>query len=114
MIKQKNYPKIMFLIIAVASLLILFSIVNIIDTKSNSRIETSKKTLTGFAIENNSNDMSNQTNLTGSAGKMYTARSYAMYYVLIIGIIAGLFITFSVLKSTILKNIEIEEKERKM
>lgn len=109
---SKYYPRIMFLAITVVSLLLLFNIVNITD-KIKTNID--KKPITGFAteIDRTNNSPENLTNYTGSPkSEIYTTRSYAMYYSLIIGIIAAIFITFFVLRSTIMKNIEIEEKSR--
>lgn len=114
---SKYYPKIMFLAITVVSLLLLFNIVNITD-KIKTNIES--KPITGFAtnIDNSDNFSNNVTNATNSSTaprlEMYTARSYTMYYGLIIGIIAAIFITFTVLRSTILKNIKMEEESRRL
>jgi len=130
---SKYYPKIMFLAIIVMTLLLLFNMVNIMD---NIKINLDKKSagvqsgigtgtgITGFAsdIDNNNNynnpenSLSNQTNSTGQGQnqEMYTTTSYAIYYILIIGVIAAIFIIFSVLRSTIMKNIEIEEEARRL
>lgn len=113
---SKYFPKIMYLVLIIVSLLILFSVVIIME---NTKMKLEKKSITSFATEiDRSNytetNIINETNYTESQeGEMYSTQSYIMYYVLIIGIIAGIFITFSVLKSTIIKNIEIEEEARR-
>jgi len=133
---SKYYPKFMFLAITVVSLLLLFNVVNIMDQVNNNLKE---KQITGFAtnidlpnnesINQSENQSTNSSNITEDINipvniknkdnqepnkeEIYTTRSYAMYYILIIGIIAGIFITFSILKSTILKNIKIEEEARR-
>lgn len=117
---SKYYPKIMFLAITVVSLLLLFNIVNIMDQV---KMNLENKPITGFVTgidrtnnsPNNINNISNKTNSSSQPEQeIYTTRSYAMYYSMIIGIIAAIFITFSVLKSTIIKNIEIEEESRRL
>jgi len=124
---SKYYPKIMYLAITVVSLLLLFNIVNITDQV---KMNIEKKSITGFAseIDRTNNTLSNISketiptkaisNKTISSiqpkQEIYTTSSYAMYYVLIIGIIAAIFITFTILRSTILKNIKIEEESRRL
>ena len=116
---SKYYPKIMFLALIVVSLLLLFNIVNITD---KIKINIEKKSITGFAteIDRTINPATNTNNITNEANhsikpeqEIYTTSSYAMYYSLILGIIAAILITFFVLRSTIMKNIEIEEESRR-
>jgi hypothetical protein len=114
---SKYYPKIMFLAITVVSLLLLFNIVSITD---QIKVNIEKKSITGFAssIDNSNNSILNVINVTNSTksdkGEIYSTQSYMIYYILIVGIIAGIFITFSVLRSTVLKNIQREEEERRL
>ena len=118
-LNSKYYPKIMFLALIVVSLLIVFNMTNIID---NAKLKHDQKSISGFVTgidrTNNSEVNSyNNTEINNSSSQeheMYSAKSYAIYYILIIGIIAGIFITFSVLKSTVLRNIDLEEKERRL
>ena len=118
---SKYYPKVMFLAITVISLLLLF---NIVDIMEEAKVNYEYKIITGYSAINEKIDNSktnppiikiNDTNSSSSnKQEVYSTKSYAMYYGLIIGIIAALFITFSVLRSTVLNNIKREEEERKM
>ena len=119
-LNSKYYPKIMFLAITVVSLLLLFNIVNIMDQV---KMNIEKKSITGFATEidrtnsppnNIPNETNSSTHSTQPKQEIYTTTSYTMYYSLIIGIIAAIFIIFSVLRSTIVKNIEVEEESRRL
>jgi len=122
-LNSKYYPKLMFLAIIVVSLLLLFNIVNIMDkVKINleKKSTTGNAGITGFVSEidrtnNPINSLQNKTNFSEQPKQeVYTAKSFAIYYSLIIGIIAAIFITFSVLKSTVMRNIEIEEEARRL
>ena len=116
-LNSKYYPKIMYLLLIIVSLLILFNFANILESANKN---TNEKSITGFAIENN------ETNKTQASKaeipkqekeekqELYSAKSYMMFYFLIIGVIAAIFITFLSLKSTVKKDIEIEDEERKM
>ena len=119
-LKSKYYPKFMYFALIIISLLIVFNIANIMQ---DAKIKTEHKGVSGFATEidrtndsliNHTNQYQNQqqNNSTSENNEMYSSKSYLIYYVLLIGIIAGIFITFYVLKSTVVKNIELEEKER--
>ncbi len=113
LLNSKHYPRIMYLALIVVSLLILFNLINIIDI-ANDKIKD--RSLTGFAIENNNNNTSNNSTTDKSSSKkseLYTSRSYMIFYSFIIGLIVAIFITFLILRSTINKNIELEEKARK-
>ncbi len=119
-LNSKYYPKIMYLALIVVSLLILFNFVNIIQDANN----LEKKAITGFAIENNTNKTQlSKTEIPKQEKEeipkeekqeLYSAKSYMMFYFLIIGIIATIFITFLSLKSTVKKDIEIEDEERRI
>lgn len=120
-LKSKHYPRIMYLLLIVVSLLILFSMVNILENANNN---LKYKSLTGFAINNNE---TNQTlnnpikNITmqktnekqNPEQELYTSKPYMIFYIFLIGILMAITITFMILSSTIKKNIEQEERERK-
>ena len=117
---SKYYPKFMYLALITISLLIVFNMASIMQ---DAKIKSEHRGISGFATEtdNSTNQTPSQTNEYSSQdtnnpkpqnGEMYSTQSYIFYYILIIGIIAGIFITFSVLKSTVIKNIEKEEKDR--
>jgi hypothetical protein len=120
---KRIYPKLIYFILIILSLVMLFSVVIIQDAK----MKNEQNKLSGFATEidktnnpavNHTNEQTTpratpKTNIPKKEkGEMYSTQSYIFYYVLLIGIIAGIFITFSVLKSTVVKNIEREEKDR--
>lgn len=145
-LNSKYYPKIMYLALIVVSLLILFNIVNILDTKNN---KTHEKSLTGFAIKNidnseayltNSSEFSNKTisndspttsgivynetndtsinsttnDLIAKNSELYSSRSYFIFHTFLVGIIVAILVTFLVLRYTVNKNIELEEKSRRL
>lgn len=102
----------MYLALIVVSLLILFNTVNILESANN---KMQKKIITGFAMENN--DSTNSSNLTDDISiteKLYSSKSYIIFYMFIVGIIIAILISFLVLKSTINRNIEFEENERRL
>jgi hypothetical protein len=117
-LNSKSYPKLMYLALIVVSLLILFNSVNILETANNKMHE---KTISGFAIEN---DITNLTtipsiNLTNNNSmpqkpELYSSKPYIIFYIFLIGIVTAILITFLVLRSTIDKDIELEENERKL
>jgi hypothetical protein len=116
-LNSKSYPKLMYLALIVVSLLILFNIVGILQTANNKMHE---KTITGFSIKNNIANPADASsiNLTGNNSmkkepELYSSRPYIIFYIFLIGIIASILITFLVLSSTIKKNIELEENERR-
>jgi hypothetical protein len=104
---SKYYPKVMYLALVIVTLLILFNVVNILDS-ANYKLH--ERTIAGFAIENQSDNQTGINNSFQGKGELHSANSYFMYYILLIGILAAIFITFTQLRSTIMKNIELEEK----
>ena len=111
---SKYYPKLMYLALIIVSLLIVFNMASIMD---NAKIKHEKNSITGFATNTDitNNHAENITKIPNSQEPvLYSTKSYVFYYILLIGIIAGIFITFSVLRSTIIKNIEIEDQQRKL
>ena len=114
-LKSKHYPRIMYLLLIVVSLLIMFSMVDILENTNNN---LKYKSLTGFAIENNetnqtSNNTSTQKINTNEEQGLYTSKPYLIFYVFLVGILIAITITFMVLSSTIKKSIKKEEDERK-
>ena len=113
-LKSKNYPRIMYLALIVVSLLILFTMVNILDTAN----EKFHHRLTGFAVSENGKINNSDSNITGNNdeknnSEIYTSKPYIIFYIFIVGILVAIVLTFFILSSTIKKNIDEEEKARK-
>ena len=85
------------------SVLVIFSFVLV--------IENFEKRITGNAIGDNSTNNKTDENLE-EKGELYSTDSYVMFYMIIIGVIAFIFIVSLILKSTIENNIKNEERER--
>lgn len=117
-LKSKHYPKIMYLLLIIVSLSLLFISVNILETANN---KLKQKSLTGFAVNNeiNQNIPLNASNISmnemnNKTQQLYTSRSYLVFYVFLVGIISAIILTFLILRSTIIKNIEKEDNERRL
>lgn len=68
------------------------------------------KSQTGFAIsEADNNTINNSTDFKEEA-QLYSAKSYMLFYISLISLIAAIFLVFLSLRSSVLKNIEKEEK----
>ena len=91
-----------YLFAIIFSVMVIFSFVLL--------IENIEKRITGNAIEDNTTNNNINENLEEE--KLYSTDSYVMFYMIIIGVIAFIFIVSLILKSTIIRNIEREEKEK--
>ena len=85
------------------SVLVIFSFVLV--------IENFEKRITGNLIEDNTINNKTDENFE-EKGELYSTDSYVMFYMIIIGVIAFIFIVSLILKSTIENNIKNEERER--
>jgi len=95
--ENENYPKIMYFLIILVSLLLFFNLVSLIE-KAN--------TITGYAINN-----SKEINQTQETEEMYTAKSYMMFYIIVILLVASAILISLKVKKIIWENIQRENKE---
>lgn len=109
-LNSRLYPRLMYLSLIVASLLILFNFVNILESANDN---LKHKPLTGFAIEDNETNNLTNNNSMPQRPELHSSKPYVIFYIFLVGIITAILITFLVLSSTIKKDIELEEKERR-
>lgn len=83
LLKHKYYPTLMYLFITITLILILFNFIDIIDkAKNNSEIVGKNYSITGFAISDE--NLNNITNATQSEERLYSEKTYALFYLIII------------------------------
>ena len=130
MFNSKYYSKFMFFALIVVILTLFFVFAEIYQ-EINYNQQNNK--FTGFAVDNpiniisnenatnttniSINNINNNKNLTINQTKepvIYTMKSYMLIYSIILGIVSGLFIVFSILRSTIKQDIDIENKEKRL
>lgn len=73
-----NYNTFMYISISLVILLIFFNLVNILD---NSKLEIQNSKFTGSVV-NEQNEENNETEENNLKGKIYTEKSYLIYYLL--------------------------------
>ena len=103
--EHEDYPKIMFLGLIVMSMVVLFSFVDFVDDVNNG--------FTAYVIQeqNMAQDIPVLVNASGSeVGEIYTIQAWSIFYVAIIITIVLVAILFVILKRTVQKNIEEEDK----
>jgi len=117
-VEHHTFPTIMYGAITIVCILILFSVTSIMTEAANNQQTLKQPTKTNIdsTLKEKPIETSKEINepTIPDETQLYSTGSYVLFYAIIMAILALLIIVGGSLKSTILKNIEAEEHNRKI